>query len=199
MRNADAEKADDPAKQALHAALKEVRGGVLSRLDGLDDYDVRRPMTPSGTNLLGIVKHLIGVERGYLGECFGRPMAEPLPWYADGSVWDGADMWATAEESREDLLELYAESCAHADRTIEELDLDTVGSVPWWPEERRTTNLATLLVRMLEDTARHAGQADVVRESIDGRGGADHDSFGDEAAWAAYVDRIAAAAETFRR
>jgi hypothetical protein len=189
----------DPAKRALHAALEEVRAGLLSRLDGLDDYDVRRPMTPSGTNLLGIVKHLVGVERGYLGECFGRPMPDPLPWYADGSVWDGADMWATAEESRDQLLGLYADACAHADTTIEELDLDTPGSVAWWPEERRRTDLATLLVRVLGDTARHAGQADVVRESIDGRGGSDHESFGDEAAWAAYVDRIAAAAEVFRR
>jgi hypothetical protein len=197
--DAMASPAGDPAKQALHAALRGVRAGLLSKLDGLDDYDVRRPLTPSGTNLLGIVKHLVGIERGYLGECFGRPMADPLPWYADGSVWDGADMWATAEESRDHLVGLYAEACAHADATIEELDLDALGSVPWWPEERRGADLATLLVRVLEDTARHAGQADVVRECIDGRGGSDHDSFGDDAAWAAYVDRIAAAAETFRR
>ena len=189
----------DPVKQALHAALEGVRRGVVATLDGLDEYDVRRPMTPSGTNLLGIVKHLVGVERGYLGECFGRVMPEPLPWYADGSVWDGADMWATAEESREHLLALYAEACGHSDRTVAELDLRTPGSVAWWPEERRRTDLATLLVRVLEDTARHAGQADVVRESIDGRGGADHDSFGDGATWAAYVERIAAAAEQFRR
>jgi hypothetical protein len=125
-------------------------------------------------------------------------MPRPLPWYADGSVWHGADMWATADEARDHLLGLYADACRHADRTVEQLGLDTPAFVPWWPQEQRSTDLATLLVRVLEDTARHAGQADVVRESIDGRGGEDRSSLGDDAAWAAYVAGIAAAAETFR-
>jgi hypothetical protein len=87
--------------------------------------------------------------------------------------------------------------CEHGDRTLAELDLDAVGSVAWWDEERRVTELGTFLVRVLVDTARHAGQADIVRELIDGRGGDDQESFGDEEEWAAYVARIAAAAASF--
>jgi len=59
---------------------------------------MRRPMTRTGTNLLGLVKHLIGMESTYLGENFGRPFPEPLPWYEDGRGWDNEDMWATTDE-----------------------------------------------------------------------------------------------------
>jgi Protein of unknown function (DUF664) len=55
----------------------------------------------SGTNLLGLVEHLAGAEASYLGDCLGRPAPFRLPWVDDGSIWDSADMWATAEESRE--------------------------------------------------------------------------------------------------
>ncbi|WP_233493646.1 mycothiol transferase [Desertihabitans brevis] len=58
----------------------------------LDDFDLRQPLTPTGTNLLGLVKHLVGLEYGYLGFCFGRP-GERLSWVEDGSVAEGADMW----------------------------------------------------------------------------------------------------------
>jgi Protein of unknown function (DUF664) len=71
-------------------------------LDGLSEYDVRRPMVPTGTNLLGLVKHVASVEAGYFGETFGRPFEEPLPWLDDGAE-PNADMWATAEESREQM------------------------------------------------------------------------------------------------
>ena len=188
----------DAVKEALHQALRESRAGLLAKLDGLGEHDLRRPLTPTGTNLLGLVKHLVGIELGYLGESFGRPPAEPLPWYADGSVWDGADMWATAEESSAYVADLYERACAHSDRTVDELGLDAPGSVSWWPEDRRSTDLGTLLVRVLVDTARHAGQADVVRELVDGRGGDDQDSFGDAQEWARYVARIAEAAAAFQ-
>lgn len=187
----------DSAKEHLHRALEECRAGVLSKLDEISEVDRRRPLTASGTNLLGLVKHLTGIEYGYLGDSFGRPPAQPLPWVADGSMWDGADMWATEDETSEHLVGLYRSACEHSDRTIRELDLETVGQVPWWGEERRTTTLGALLVRVLEDTARHAGQADIVRELVDGRGGADHDLQGDSQWWSAYVARIAEAAASF--
>jgi hypothetical protein len=106
-------------------------------------------------------------------------------------------MWATAEESSAYVLGLYEEACAHSDRTVAELGLDAPGSVSWWAEDRRSTDLGTLLVRVLVDTARHAGQADVVRELIDGRGGDDQESFGDAQAWERYVARISEAAAAF--
>jgi hypothetical protein len=187
----------DVAKHALHQYLRDARAAVVSKLDGLEEYDRRRPLTGTGTNLLGLVKHLTGIELGYLGDAFGRPGAEALPWYADGSVWDGADMWASEEESSDHLVGLYRSAWEQSDATIEELDLATPASVPWWPEERRATDLATLLVRVLDDTARHAGQADIVRELVDGRGGADQADF-DPEHWRRYVARIETAASSFR-
>jgi hypothetical protein len=184
-------------KAELHSKLRECRAALLSRVEGLDEYDVRRPLTPTGTNLLGLVKHLAGLEYLYLGESFGRPAPETLPWVADGSIWDGADMWATAEESSEYLLGLYGRACAHADATVAALDLDSPGLVAHWPDERRGTSLGFLLIRMVAETAQHAGHADIVRELVDGHAGADNQDFHDDAGWRRYVAGIQAAADTF--
>ncbi|QNP64126.1 DinB family protein [Streptomyces genisteinicus] len=184
-------------KDELHRKLHEARAGLLSRLDGLGEYDLRRPLTPSGTSLLGLVKHLAGVEYAYLGEAFGRPAPEKMAWIEDGSVWDGADMWARADESSEYLIGLYRRACAHGDRTIGELELDSPGSVAHWPEERRGTTLGVLLVRMVAETAQHAGHADIVRELVDGKGGSDREAQGDDEHWREYVAGIRAAADAY--
>lgn len=185
-------------KTELHHKLQSSRAGLLSKLDGLTEYDMRRPVTPSGTNLLGLVKHLAGLEYEYLGGCLGRSAPETMSWVEDGSVWDGADMWATADESSDYIIGLYQRACVHADQTVTELDLDAPAVVAHWPEDRRNTTLAVLLVRMVAETAQHAGHADIVREMIDGRGGADHDMF-DEDSWREYVAKIQAAADFFTR
>jgi hypothetical protein len=178
--------------------LQEGRDGLLRALDGLDDYDVRRPITPSGTNLLGLVKHVAGVQLAYLADSVGRPSRERLPWVEDGSIWESADMWATAEESRADLVGLYARAATHCDEVVRELGLDAPASVAWWPEERRETTLGSLLVRCVAEVSQHAGHADILRESIDGRGGRDHDHMGDDAWWSDYVARVQAAADAHR-
>jgi hypothetical protein len=186
----------DHLKATLHDKLAEARAAVLRSLDGLGEYDVRRPMTPSGTNLLGLVKHLAGNEHVYLGESFGRTPPDVLPWVADGSIWQGADMWATPDESREHILGLYERACAHGDETIRALDLDAPGSVPHWAEDRRATTLGFLLVRMIEETGHHAGHADICRELIDGRGGTDQDLL-DAQGWRDYLAQVQAAADRF--
>lgn len=154
-------------------------------------------MTPSATNLLGLIKHLAGVEFDYLGNCIGRPAPVRLPWVEDESIWDGADMWATAEQTRAELVELYRIAWRHSDESIEQLALDTPGEVPWWPEDKRHTTLGSLLVRVVAETAQHAGHADILREMIDGRGGNDQGKH-DAAAWAQYVGRVQQAAESHR-
>ena len=191
------ESAVSAVKETLHDKLREGRAALLSRLDGLGEYDLRRPLTPTGTNLLGLVKHLAGLEYLYLGESLGRPGPETLPWVEDGSIWDGADMWALPGESSAYLLGLYQRACDHAGRVVDELDLEAPARVEHWPEARRDTTLGFLLVRMVAETAHHAGHADIVRELIDGRGGPDHDAF-DDASWRDYLARVEAAAETFR-
>jgi len=155
------------AKEDLHRYLQAAREAVLWKLDGLSDYDIRRPLTPTGTNLLGLVKHLASVELGYFGDTFGRPSGEPLPWFADDAE-PNADMWATVDETRGQIVALYHRAWRHADETIEMLPLDTVGQVPWWPVDRREATLHRILVHMIAETHRHAGHADIVRELIDG-------------------------------
>lgn len=183
-------------KEELHRTLQAVRATLLSKLDNLSEYDRRRPMTPTGTNLLGLVKHVAGLEYGYLGESFGYPAPESMSWIEDGSIWQGADMWAKPDESSEYITGLYRRACTHADGVIAELDLAAPGSVAHWPEDRRDTTLGVLLIRMVAETAQHAGHADIIRELIDGKGGPDQDAF-DERAWREYVAQIQAAADTF--
>lgn len=183
-------------KEDLHAKLREVRAAMLSAVEGLSEYDMRRPLTPTGTNLLGLVKHLAGVEYVYLGDSLGRPAPETLRWNEDGSVWDGADMWAAADETSDYLLGLYRRACAHGDASIEALELDSPASVPHWPEATRGTTLGHLLVRMVAETAQHAGHAEIVRELVDGRTGSDTGE--NDTDWPAYVARIQAAADPFR-
>ena len=178
--------------------LQEGRDAVVRSLDGLSEYDVRRPLVPSGTNLLGLVKHLSGIELGYLGACVGRPSPVPLPWEDDGSVWESADMWATAEQSRDYLLDLYRRAWQHSDESLAAIPLDAPASVAWWPAERRETTFGHLVVRVVAETAQHAGHCDIVRELIDGRSGRDAQEAGDDAWWTAYVGRIQAAADVHR-
>ncbi|WP_433662847.1 DinB family protein [Nocardia sp. CA-128927] len=182
----------------LHRYFQQSRDRLLSSLDGLSEYDIRRPMTPSATNLLGLIKHVAGVEFDYLGNCVGRPAPVRLAWVEDESIWDGADMWATAEETKDELVALYRTAWRHSDQSIAQLDLSTPGEVPWWPEEKRHTTLGSLLVRVVAETAQHAGHADILREMIDGRGGADHDAAGDPAWWARHLARVREAAESHR-
>ncbi|MGJ7909178.1 DinB family protein [Actinopolyspora sp. H202] len=178
--------------------LQEARETVLRGLDGLDDYDARRPLTPSGSNILGLVKHLAGIESGYLGDCVGRPSPICLPWVADGSIWDDADMWATPEQSREYLTGLYRQAWEHSDTSITQLGLETPAHVAWWAPGQRDTTVGHLLVRVVAETAQHAGHVDILRESIDGQGGRNHEEYGGQGYWAGYVARIQAAADTYR-
>lgn len=171
---------------------------MLRALDDVNEYDIRRPVMASGTNLLGLVKHLAGLEATYLGDCIGRPAPFSMPWVDDGSIWDSADMWATADQSRDYIVELYRSAWAHSDAAIEELPLAFPATVAWWPEERRSTTFGHLLTRMVAETAQHAGHADIIREIIDGRGGRDHDDMGNAEWWTRYVGRIQAAADSFR-
>ena len=154
-------------KNTLQRYLQSGRDALVWKLDGLGEYDIRRPLVPTGTNLLGLVKHLAGVEYGYFGLTFGRPFDDELSWLGEDAQAN-ADMWARAEESRSDIVDLYRRAWVHADTTIAELDLDSVGRVPWWPEDRSEVTLHQVLIHVIAETHRHAGHADIVRELIDG-------------------------------
>jgi hypothetical protein len=159
---------DDVAKELLHARLRKTRATMLWKLDGLSEYDVRRPLTVTGTNLLGLVKHLTAWEARYFGEVFARPFPEPMPRWDDAAGID-AEMWATEDETHAEIVDRYRRACEHADATIKALALDAPGNVPWWPEG--DVDLFAVLVHMLAETTRHAGHADILREQVDGATG----------------------------
>jgi len=123
------------AKDDLRHYLQLARDALLWKLDGLSEYDVRTPLTPTGTNLLGLVKHVASVELGYFGETFDRPSNIPLPWY-EPDAEPNADMWATPDESRAEIIGFYHEPGPHSDATIDVLALDAIGHVPHWPADR---------------------------------------------------------------
>ena len=146
-------------KAHLEAQLVQLNEAVLAKLDGLSERDLRRPMTPTGSNLLGIVKHLAGVQAGYFGDVFGLPWPEPMPWMGpDAQIND--DMYATSHESTESILGMYERSLAHAKATFEARDLDDVGTLEAgkWADfivlthNPYTVNEATLLSTQAEAT-----------------------------------------------
>jgi uncharacterized damage-inducible protein DinB len=139
-------------KESLHASLERHRDVVLWKVAGLTDEQLRRPMTPSGTTLLGLVKHLAAVEYSWFRETFGRSM-EPMPYGED----EDADLRVDPGESTAGITAFYARARTAADEVIHELGLDEVGTS--WSGE--TVSLRWVLIHLVEETARHAGHLDI--------------------------------------
>jgi uncharacterized damage-inducible protein DinB len=152
-------------KDSLKAALDRHRDVVLWKLEGLDDEQLRRELTPSGTNLLGLVKHLAYTEYGWFCETFGRDFI-PSP---DISEKDDAEMRVAPDESTAQILAFYARARTDADTVIDDLDVEALGNA-WFGEP---VSMRWVLIHMVEETARHAGHMDILRELIDGATG-DH-------------------------
>jgi len=184
---------DDFARAYLHDELRWVRASMLSTLDGLSEYDVRRPLTRTGTNLLGLVRHLTLSEAHYLGSIFDRPLPEPLPRFDDAGYRNRDHLWVTNEVSRADVIDAYQRACGHADETIDSLSIDAPGFVPWWPQP--DVKLFNVMVHVLTETTRHAGHADILREGLDGRAGEAPATAQDDADWEAHRLRIEQAAQ----
>ncbi|MGB3186485.1 MAG: DUF664 domain-containing protein [Ornithinimicrobium sp.] len=169
--------------------LQQSRDSLLCALEGLNEFDARRPVMPSGTNLLGLVEHLPGVEASPLGDCVGRPAPFRLRWVEDDSIWDSADMWATADESHGYIVGLYRG--LGASRRFNRSPAPRLPAVVTsWPEERGAATFGHLLVRVVAEAAQHAEHADIIRETLDGRGGRDHDDIGGTQWWDTYVRAI---------
>jgi uncharacterized damage-inducible protein DinB len=178
-------------KKIMHGYLQTARDVVVWKTEGLSEYDIRRPLVPSGTNLLGIVKHLTDVELGYFGPVFGRPMGQPNLWFEEGAE-ENADLFVRANESKKDIVDSYLKACKTSDATIEALDLEAAGTVPWWGDQPVT--LHHVLVHVIAETFRHAGHSDLTRELIDGSIGYAADDSNvpehDREWWSAYRDRL---------
>lgn len=188
----------DDQKRILKRYLQASREALLWKLDGLSERELRLPRTGTGTNLLGIVKHVINVEIGYFGDTFHREWPTPAERVSEAvfAADPQADWYATESETAEGLIDLYRRVWTFADTTIDELALDSPGLVPWWPADRAAVTLHHILVHVLTDLARHAGHADIIREQIDGAVGMRQNSTNVPSQdWAAYVAKLAALAD----
>lgn len=190
----------DP-KTVLHHYLQETRDALIWKLDGLDERQARFPRTPTGNNLLGVLKHCLNVEAGYFGRTFGREFPTsgelvPMEAFADDPQ---ADWYATDDETKDGLIDLYRRVTAFADQAIEQLPLDTPGRVPWWRPDRQDVTLQRVIVHVTYDLSRHAGQADIMREQHDGAIGLQpgNTNVPDAFAWSAYVAKLTALADRF--
>jgi uncharacterized damage-inducible protein DinB len=190
----------DP-KTALRQYLQEARDDLIWKLDGLSEREARLPRTPTGTNLLGIVKHCLNVEAGYFGPTFGRQFPTPeelVPMQAYDED-PQADWYAREDETKDGLIDLYRRVAAFADETIETLPLDTRGRVPWWRPDGPDVTLQRIIVHVISDVARHAGHADIIREQHDGAVGLQQQNTNipDDQDWPAYVAMLTKLADRF--
>ncbi|KQY58610.1 hypothetical protein ASD11_02855 [Aeromicrobium sp. Root495] len=183
----------DAHRDVLHGYLTRGREALRWKVEGLGEHDARRPLTPTGTNVLGLVHHVGVCAAEYFGVTFGRPFEGPLP---DVDADPHADLVVTADLSLAETLALTDRMWDHADATITALDLEAPGRVPWWPDERGHVTLQRVLVHMVAEAHRHAGHADILRETIDGLAGLRPDSTNlpDGMVWTDHVARVEATA-----
>jgi uncharacterized damage-inducible protein DinB len=149
-------------KTSLHVSLGRHRDVVLWKLEGLDDEQLRRPMTPSGTSLLGLVKHLAYVEYSWFCQTFGRDVEQIV----DNPDDPEEDLRVKPTEY---VLGYYERARVAADRVVEEVGIEELGEA-WFGD---LVSLRWVLIHMIEETARHVGHLDILRELIDGATG-DH-------------------------
>jgi hypothetical protein len=183
-------------KSDLIGHLDRLNQAVLHNLEGLSEYDLRRPMTPTATNLLGVVMHLASLQAEYFGQTFGRPFPREgeLYFLTDDDADPQDDLWVRPTATSEWVVGMYLATWEHAQETFAALDLDSPGRIPTSPYAAVT--LGEMVVHMVDETARHAGHLDVVRELIDGAVGryAGDANIIDGYDWPAYRDRVEAGA-----
>jgi len=151
-------------RHALTQQLDYHRATLLRKLEGLDDEALRQQMTASGLSLLGLVKHLTETERGWFLEIFaGAAEGKLQPTDADPD----SDFRVHPEEGAEVLARRYLIVCDQAREVVADAELDRVVTTPWGAK----VNLRAIMLHMVQETARHNGHADIIRESIDGEVG----------------------------
>lgn len=150
-------------REILRAILDRNRYVMLWKLDGLTLEQATKPMTDSTTNLFGLVKHLAWVERWWFCDFIGKQEFD-YPWSDDDP---DADFRAAEGETVEDVRNLYVEAVGQANAVVDAAEsLDVTGA-----SGGQKRSLRWVLVHMIEETARHAGHADILREQLDGTTG----------------------------
>jgi uncharacterized damage-inducible protein DinB len=147
----------------LNAFLDFHRATLLWKVDGLSDEDLRRPMVPSGTSLLGLVKHLADVEQSWFVERFAGREPRIQLWREDDP---GATWRIEPDETTPQILDLYRAACEDSRKAVEGTSPDDVAK-----QAQRGETLRWIMSHMIQETARHNGHADILREMIDGQTG----------------------------
>jgi uncharacterized damage-inducible protein DinB len=150
-------------KELLEAFLDFQRDTLLWKVSGLTEEQLRKVWTPSGMSLLGLVKHLAYVERNWFQIRF---LARKLP-VAWSDADPNGDFRIEPGETAESVIAFYREQVAESKRIVAEAEsLETIAQHP-----KRPHSLRRILIHMIEETARHNGQADLMREYTDGQTG----------------------------
>jgi uncharacterized damage-inducible protein DinB len=148
-------------KTMLSAFLDRYRETMLWKLDGLSTEQASARIVPSETTLLGVVKHLAYVERGWFQMNFaGEP--PNYPWPEDEPDED-IDFRISATDTIEGIAALYEQEIARSREIVAAASLEDVSK-----SKERPRSLRWIMVHMIEETARHAGHADILRELTDG-------------------------------
>jgi uncharacterized damage-inducible protein DinB len=156
-------------RQVLEAFLDFHRQVLASKVDGISDNEARHRRVPSKTTLAGLIKHMIGVERGWFQEVLAGRKPEDIGPNAGG----GDESWDLAEnETVSSLVKEYEQTCAQSRQTAARFALDDTVPEP----DLGQVSLRWIYVHMIEETARHVGHADILREQTDGAAGIDGDS-----------------------
>jgi uncharacterized damage-inducible protein DinB len=138
--------------------LNKMREAVVRASEGLTGEQQRTPGVPSGTNLLGLVQHLTGIEAHWFGRVFLGQESDT-----------GDTMDVPADARRDQIVAAYREECARSDTIVRACaDLSSMAQIAN-PGQPQKDSLRRIVVHMIEETARHAGHADILREQIDGR------------------------------
>jgi uncharacterized damage-inducible protein DinB len=153
-----------PEAETLHGFLDAQRDLILWKIDGLDDEQLRRRMTPTGMTLLGLVKHLAYVEDGWFRQTFaGKKPSPDLPWNDDDPAMD----WRIEpHETTDEILSLYKKAVDESRAIARAADLDQPSAIK--TKRRGHVSMRWILLHMIEEISRHLGHADIMRESIDG-------------------------------
>ena len=154
-------------RTTLETFLDFYRNAVKAKVLGLSEEDARRALVPSATTLTGLIKHLRRVEASWFQHRLAQIPAEDLPALRE---WDRKieyDFLVEADETVDQLVALYDEQCALSRETAARYSLDEIIQHP----EVGELSLRWIYVHMIEETARHAGHADILREQIDGSTG----------------------------
>jgi uncharacterized damage-inducible protein DinB len=153
-------------RTTLEAFLDYYREAVKAKLRGLSEEDARRRLVPSATTLAGLIKHLCRVEVSWFQHRLAQIPSDDLPQLRWIEEPDG-DFRVMPDETVETLIAQYDQQCALSRQTAARFELDEVVPHP----ALGRVSLRWIYVHMIEETARHAGHADILREQIDGTTG----------------------------